>query len=345
MSTEADNVRRYKPDARGMYEVWYTTWNDPKTGQGFWLRFIIEAPVAGCGGVPGFGEATRGELWFARFDPERPENTFGIHKRFADVVSRDAPFRLTIAGCELGHDHSFGELAGGGHDVRWDLRWEPAAKTLRHFPDVMYTGELGRSPTMVHAPNPRVPMSGTLLVDGEEIVLDRAIAGQSHVWAKKHSISWTWAHCTDFEGVSDGLFELIAAKVKRGPITTPNLAMVSLDFDGEQHRLNQFRHVAMNRSSWSTGKVEIRARSGDVKVVAVLTCAPERMVNAPYVDPDGTEVFCANTEIGDATITVSRRSGLRWAEHRRLEARGRMHFEIGGHVRDPAITRPHVLVT
>ena len=345
MSTEDDNRRRFAPDKHGVYEVWYMTWNDPRTGQGFWLRFITEAPVVGSGGVPGFGEAPRGELWFARFDPKDPKRTFGIHKRFPDVVSKDSPFRLTIAGCELGHDHSFGELSGGGHDVRWDLKWEPSPRTLRFFPDVMYAGEYGRSPTMVHSPNPRVVLSGTLLVDGEELVMERAIAGQSHIWAEKHSISWAWAHCTDFEGVHDGQFELIASKVKRGPITTPNLVMVSLDFDGEQHRLNQFRHVALNRGTWSTGRVELTAKSATVKIEAELTCALEDLILAPYLDPDGTEVFCANTEIGSARITVYKRSGLRWKEHRRLEARKRMHFETGGPVRDPAVTRPHVLVT
>lgn len=342
--SEADNVRRYPRDARGYYEVWYTTWSDPVTGQGFWLRFVLEAPVPGHG-VPGFGDAPRGELWFARFDPADPARTFGIHKRFAEVGGSDAPFRLTIGGSELAHDRSAGRLSGGGHDVRWDLRWPPSTTTLRHLPDVMYGGALGRSPTMVHSPNPRVPVSGTLEIDGETLVLDRAIAGQSHIWAKKHSISWTWAHCTDFEGVSDGLFELIGSKIQRGPITTPNLVMVTLDFEGEQHRLHQFRHVARNRGSWRAGHVELTARSLDVQIHAVLTCPPERMINAPYLDPDGTEVFCANTEIGDARITVSRRRGLGWKEHRRLEARGRMHFETGGPVRDPAVTRPHVLVT
>lgn len=342
--SEADNVRRYSADTRGIYEVWYTTWNDPKTGQGFWLRFVIESPVAGHG-VPGFGDAQRGELWFARFDPKDPARTFGIHKRFADVRSSDAPFSLVIGDSELRHDRSTGRVAGGGHDVRWDLRWTPSAQTLRHYPDVMYSGPLGRAPTMVHAPNPRVPVSGTLQIDGETLVLDRAIAGQSHIWAKKHSTSWTWAHCTDFEGVGDGMFELIGAKLRRGPITTPNLVMVSLDFDGEQHRLNQYRHIVLGRGSWRTGRIELTARSLDVKIEAVLSCRPEQLVMAPYLDPDGTEAFCANTEIGDATITVSRRRGLGWKEYRRLEARGRMHFETGGPVRDPAVARPHVLVT
>jgi hypothetical protein len=58
MMTEL-NTRRLA-DQRGTYEVWYLTWNDPKTDCGFWLRYIIESPNEG---------PTRGELWFARFDP------------------------------------------------------------------------------------------------------------------------------------------------------------------------------------------------------------------------------------------------------------------------------------
>jgi hypothetical protein len=67
-------------------------------------------------------------------------------------------------------------------------------------------------------------------------------------------------------------------------------------------------------------------------------------VLAPYEDPDGTDVFCANTEIGDAHLTIYRRSGLRWREHRQLHAAGRAHFETGGRTRDPAVVREHVLV-
>jgi len=68
------------------------------------------------------------------------------------------------------------------------------------------------------------------------------------------------------------------------------------------------------------------------------------MINAPYVDPDGTDLWCANTEIGDAKLTVYRRSGFGWREHRTLTATRRAHFEVGGRVRDPAVTREHILV-
>ena len=52
-----------------------------------------------------------------------------------------------------------------------------------------------------------------------------------------------------------------------------------------------------------------------------------------------------NTEIGDARITVYRRSGLRLAGASRASKRKRRaQFELGGRVRDPAVTREHILV-
>ncbi len=332
--SEADNDRHWPADARRAYEVWYTTWNHPQTDQGFWLRYITENPVDG---------PPRGELWFARFDPRRPAKTFGIHKRFPAVASASSPFKLAIGGAELGHDHAIGALDGDGHQIRWELRWDPSPTTLRLLPDVMYArGGLGE--TTVHSPNPRVRLSGKLVVDGEELAFDRAVAGQTHLWGTKHAYSWTWGRCAEFTGAPDALLEVLGVRLHRRGMMLPPMTLVVLDLDGEHYRFNQFRHVTMNRGSWRAGRTTFAAWSPTVKVEGELTCAPENMVQAPYLDPDGTEVWCVNTEIGDARVTVSKRSGLGWKEHRRLEGPRRGHFEFGSRDRHPEVTRMHVLV-
>src|SRR4051794_354021 len=116
-----ENLRHWGSETRGVYEVWYVTWNHPATDQGFWLRYITEAPVDG---------AAHAELWFARFDPKRPDQTFGVHKRFpiSQLQCTSDPFAITIAGSRLGHDHAVGQLTAAGHDLRWDLRWEPSSR-------------------------------------------------------------------------------------------------------------------------------------------------------------------------------------------------------------------------
>ena len=332
MTTEELNHRKWHEP--GTYEVWYLTWNDPKTDEGYWLRYLSEAPVTG---------SARGELWFARFDPRDARRTFGFHKHFDAPDDREHPFALTIGGAQLGHDHAIGEFAGAGHSVKWELRWDPADRAIRQLPDLTYTkyGNLGV--TSFLSPNPRVPLSGTLVVDGETLSFDRVVAGQTHVWGKRHATSWAWGRCGEFAGAPGAVLELVGARQHRG-VQLPTMLFLSLDLDGEQHRFNQFRHIVRNRASWGGTRFEFAAWSPTVRVEGEMTCTPDQMVLAPYLDPDGTEVFCANTEIGDALVRVYRRAGLAWREQRVLVGTRRAHFEIGGRSRDPAVTREHVLV-
>ena len=325
---EADNVRRWDDTRTDAYEVWYLTWNHPATGQGFWLRFVTE---------PG-----RGELWFARFDPKAPGRTFAIHRRFPRVAATADPFGIDIGDGHLGHDRTRGRLAGGGHEVAWDLRWDPAREPLRLLPDLAYRVPLG--PTRVLSPNPRVVLTGQVVVDGETIAMDGGICGQTHLWGKRHAYAWAWGHCAELEGADGAMVELLAARVARDGVALPPLFMLVLDLDGKRHHLNQLRHVARNRCRWRTGSIAFSAWSPTLCVEGELSCPPERLVLAPYEDPDGTDVFCANTEIGDLELTIYRRSGLRWREHRKLHARGRAHFETGGRTRDPAVVHEHLLV-
>jgi len=322
--TEADNIRRGDDARRDAYEVWYLTWTDPR-GCGYWLRYITE---------PG-----RGELWFARFDPARPERTFGIHKRFPRVESTADPFGVDIGGAHLGHDRAHGQLVGGGHDVRWELRWDPAPRTLRVQPDLSYRFGIGTS-TLV-SPNPRVVLSGSLAIDGESFAMDGAVMGQSHVFGTKHLHGWAWAHCTDFAGVDGAVLELVAARLHRRGVTLPSLLMLVLEVDGQVYRWNQFRHLALNRASWRTGHVELAAFSPLARLEGELACAPDALVQCEYEDPDGTRLYCANTEIGDARLVVKRLGRPPLV----LESRGRAHFETGGRTRDPAVAREHVLVS
>nr|HEX4317708.1 hypothetical protein [Kofleriaceae bacterium] len=336
--TVADNLRRGRP---GTYEVWYATWNDPRTGDGFWLRYVIESHAnAGRAAAP---EAVRSEIepdyaevWFARFCAADPAKTFGVHQRFATATSHDAPFEIAIGDSTLRHDGARGSLRARGHDVTWDLAWQAGDRTLRLFPDLAY--RLGIGETTVLSPNPQVAARGTIVVDGERYELAGAPLGQTHLWGTRHAYSWAWAHCA-FE--SGELLELLAVCLNRGGVMTPPLVMVRFG----DHALNQFRHVALNRASWDAGRVTFTARGATVKLEGELTCAPSQLIVAPYLDPDGTEVFCANTEIGDARIVESRRDvlGTRWHVHRTHTSAGRAHFEAGGRTRFATVTREHEL--
>jgi hypothetical protein len=334
MTTEAINNARWT-GGPGLYEVWYATWNHAETGQGYWLRYVTDAPL---------DRPAYAELWFARFDPHDPRRTFGVHRRFhvETYAAKVQPFSVTIANSRIGHDHAFGALDGDGHQVEWDLRWEPAARSLEFFPALAYPLKIGS--TWARSPNPRVAMTGKLVVDGEVLTFDRAPLGQTHVAGTKHAYSWFWGHCADLRGAPDALLEVLGVRLQRGSRTLPRLVMVRLDLDGERHELNQFRHLVRNTATWRGQRIELSAQSATTKIDATLEAAPDHMLVAPYLDPDGTRVYCTNTEIGDARITISKRRGFGWRVERTLEAAGTAHFELGGRERDPAVEREHVTV-
>jgi hypothetical protein len=151
-----------------------------------------------------------------------------------------------------------------------------------------------------------------------------------------------WGRCADFAG-SDGVMEVLCTRLQRRGVMLPPMTILTLHEGGEQHRMNQFRHVPFNRGEWRTGHARFTAWSPTVKIVGELEARPDQLVDAPYLDPDGTELWCANTEIGDARVTIYKRAGPFWREHKQLVGRGTAHFETGSRSRSPAVERVHTL--
>lgn len=343
MSSEADNVRRTTDRSEGIYEVWYVTWNHAATNTGYWLRYTLEYPSHR---VDGSHAEPHAEIWFARFDRANPSRTFGVHRRFsgATVNSGSAPFSLNIAANRLTHQSATGSVAGAGHAVSWKLQWLPSPTTHRQLPDVMYArGGLGE--TTVQSPNVRVLVDGELFVDGQRIELNQVVMGQTHLWGKKHAASWAWGRCAEFAEAPDAWLEALSVRLVRGGVQLPPLTLVSLGIDGEVLHFNQFRHTALNRSTWRIGHFAMTAVGASAKLTCALTAEPTQLLTAPYHDPDGTAVYCANTEVGDAKVTLWRRAGLGWGNPRELTGLGRAHFETGGTTSDPAVTKTHILLT
>jgi hypothetical protein len=334
----ADNVRRWDGATPGRYEVWYLTFNHAQARTGFWIRYTLEAPL------PGVGEPYA-QLWFARSDADDPTRTFGINRRFpiASMTAAAAPFGLAIAENRLGHDHASGALAGDGHDVRWDLRWEPAERSVRWLPEIMYArGGLGE--TTVLSPNMSQPLSGTVTVDGDAYVLGGERVGQTHIWGKKHAQAWAWGHANRFDGDDRAWLEVLSPRLERRGVTLPTLTVATLHLGGETFAFNHFRDTPLARASFGTGSYRFRAGGLSARIEGEFSCRPEDMIVAHYHDPDGAPSYCANTTVGDLRVTLLRRHGVRWREAARLVAPRRGHFEVAGRTRDPGVTKDHVEV-
>lgn len=335
-AADAHNRRRWDGQERNHYEVWYLTGNHPTRPVGWWIRYTLEAPL---------DRPPYCQLWFAHFDADDPSRTFGIN-RVLPIDQHDAraePFAVRVGEATLRSDGARGALAGAGHEASWELSWAAGLEPLRQLPRPFYWRD-GLGDTTVLSPSADAVVTGHVTVDGERIELRAAPFGQTHLWGRRHAVSWAWAHCNGFADHPGAVLECLTARIRKAGRVTPPLTAITLWLDGRAHRFNRLLHTLRNRAQLATGLYRFAAQSRTHRLEGELHCRPEDMVLARYEDPDGALRHCANTEVADLRLTLFERRGGRFVERAHLLAPRRGHFEIGAPDPDPAIARAHVTI-
>jgi hypothetical protein len=339
MSTERDNRMVWSWGKPGHYEVWYATFNHRPSGTGFWIRYTLHSPQAGHG-------EPHGQLWFAYFNARSPERSFAINRKvpLRELRHEADPFALRLGGAELRHDSLQGGLEGDAHSASWDLAFMPAPFTHRHLPQSVYRHDF--ADTKVLSPNLMVNFNGTVTVDGETYHLDGEPGCQTHLWGRKHAHAWAWSHCNAFREDPTACLESLTVRLRRFGLVTPPLTFLSLYLGEDVFHFREFATLPVTYGRWETGLYKLRAVGHRVKLAGELRCRPEDLVRAAYTDPDGDALFCHNTEVADASLTVWTRRSLRSPFKRlcRLTSLGAAHFEYAGRAPDGHVTRRHVSV-
>ncbi len=329
----------------GHYEVWYLTLAHRESGTGFWIRYTLESPDVNTG-------RAYAQLWFARGDHGRPERTFGFNRRFPieSLIPRRDPFELRIGDAVLTNQSLRGALAGDGHDVTWDLRFVPASCTHYHLPDFAYLRRGTLVDTVVFSPNLSIALTGTITVDGETYDLRGSPGGQTHLYGRKHAYAWAWAHCNAFdsgEGHEAAVMEALTVQLRRGPVLLPQMTLVTVYPDGlggEALSFNKVVNLPRNRAEYGTGYYRLVGEGVTAKAEVALSCRPEDMVRAEYVDPDGEPAYCHNTVVARCEVKLSRRSfpGADWQPWRTLATDHGASFEWAGRAGDSQVRQHHV---
>ena len=148
--------------------------SEPAGSSGYWIRYSLRSPVAG---------PPERRLWFARFDRDDPSRTFGINGLAEGRPMQGPSFGVGDALLDAGAAR--GSLKGGGHEVRWDVRWPTGQPTLRLLPPAFYRGSL--APTRPYSPNTDVRFGGSIEVDGETVDLDGFAGQQGHREGRRHA--------------------------------------------------------------------------------------------------------------------------------------------------------------
>ena len=320
---ERDN-RPFWTGRPGQYEPWFLTVSDGRIG--YWIRYTLHAPT---------GAPSEARLWFARFDRAEPDRTFALNRGFPidQAAVRADPFGVRIAGSTLASGHARGSIEGRGHHVTWDIRWDTGGATHRLLPAGLHR----LAPTRPYCPNPDARFTGAVVVNGEQHDLEGASGQQGHQFGTRHADRWVWAHCNGFEG-TDAVLHALVAQGRRGPVTTPFTSFVSLRWRGRWLRFAKASPVAeLGLGRWPIDVGDRRWRlSGSVHA------DPRLIVQARYLDPDGSERFAHNSEVASTELILFERRRASYEEVAVLRSEGTTAAEWAGRTPAPGEFQQHI---
>jgi hypothetical protein len=324
---EADNLPAWT-GRRGHYEVWFLTLSDGAVG--YWIRSTLLAQDEG---------PAECRLWFARFDRQDPGRTFALNRPFPldDSDLERSGFEVRFGGSSMRSGNVRGAISGDGHEVAWALDWTTGGETYRLLPDRLYRA--GLAPTKPFSPNVDTAFSGRITIDGEVVPVEAMPGQQGHLYGTKHAERWAWAHCGRFQE-SDAVLQAITAQGRRGPLTTPFTTFVGLRRGGEWIR---FSGLARKRPFW-LGGWRIDLSNKRYRLTGRVAGDPALMVQARYVDPDGTPRFCHNTEVASSRFVLFERRGGGFEEAAELTSEGTTHAEWAGRTPAPGKFAQHLAV-
>ena len=320
-----ENQMRWDRRTPRFMEVWYATMTHRESGSGLWFRYTITAPDERFG-------SPYCELWAFYFDPEGKRSFAGKQRFSIDQLSppsgRDDGALVRIGDAWLSENHLEGAVERDGRTISWSLDFEPADECFQHLPQRLLP-RLEKRVSVLCSPNLSVPFSGTVKIDGDALELENDPGVQTHRWGRAHSATWTWGHCSLFDGGDHAVFEGVAAKASLGPLPAPTMTFAYLELEGERMPFNELRWALKAKSSYEMPTWAFTARNDRWRIVGASRSHPDRFVQVTYADPDSTLRYCANSELADLALEVYRREGSAWRHHRSLTATRTAHLEFG----------------
>jgi hypothetical protein len=285
---------------RHRLEVWYATFTDTATGDGYWLHHEAVAPTDEDARPYAHG-------WLSTFPVDGPPTTL----RFGPAPPGDKGW--FTAGDVLVED---GVLRG----PRWDLTFTDTARPLYTFPKMAWDREL--LPAAQIVPYPTATFRGT--VNGTQI--DEGRGALARIYGHGSAERWAWLHA-DLGG--GDVIEIVAAAPRnRGPLSLRPLPIVRLRVDGDDWPRANIANAVVGRAHVDLPRWNISVRTRRRRLTASVLVPPERSVALTYVDPDGSTATCTNSERASAEITLEAYDGA-WHTERRWSLDGTAHAEVG----------------
>ncbi len=302
--SELANLPRWSGE-QGFYEIWFTVLFEPLRRRAYWFRYTLFTPLPGVGAKP------VAIVWMARFDADSDEPAFGF-KNIYPVTELDrglsAKFGIQIGPNRLGDGYVSGSGASDWHHMSWDLEFRPRKRPARRDPALF---DYVPTAVNVERANAEIVFNGRVTVDGEERQIKNAPGLQYHLWGSKRVEDLRWLYCKRFDQSPNILLEATSMRPARytvGGIEAPWATPIYWQGDSKL-AFNSAAHVIGNRCTISgPGTVVFEGRGTTRSLVARAWCEPSEMVGYVYRDPDGSDLYVAQSDIASCEVELHERS-------------------------------------
>jgi len=268
------------------YEAWYFKLNHKTDHSSLWVRFLL---------LNG-----KKEFVWAIHSPSNLEDEITQTKIIHDFTqSKESDALVSVAQNNLFEGSSQGNLMSDGHEISWDLSFEPDHKmSFLYAPPFLRPLLSSKAGT----PNVNTAFTGKYIVDGKTYMCDQEPGCQGHYSGKKYAREWKWAHCNLFnEGSREAVFEIIDVKVS--PLL-PSLKSAFIKFHDECLVVNDLVALFGSYSHYYKNHWLFRCRQKEYEIELSITGNRDRTVDVLYTDTDGSEMICHNTKLADSALVV-----------------------------------------
>lgn len=316
MKNSWDNARFRSHDDGGFYESYFQRANHPDRPLAFWIRYTVFSPRSRP-------QEARGELWAIYFDGENGRH-IALKKSAPISQCRFSSSQLDVQIDDATLTRGFlqGRIQSIGREFTWTLNFDGTDSPLLLLPEPLYDRALPKAKALVGTPN--ALFHGKIMVDGETIPIDAWRGSQNHNWGRRHTDSYAWAQVAGFDNAPNSFLECASARIKFGPLWSPQLTFVVLRDEGEEIALNNLMQALRASATWDFFTWTIETRSEQVHLSGSIQAPASAFVGLKYDNPPGGAKLCLNTKLAAAEIVV-RRNGQ---PARKLVTKHRGAFEI-----------------
>ena len=215
-------------------------------------------------------------------------------KNYTSEIKKGAEGRVSLP---------FGEGRGGAsNDISWDLEFTANGHRFEHVPPLIKFLRVAKS--TYDACFLDLRFSGTVKAGSEIITLKDRPGMIGHIYGKQSAHSWAWAHCNNFEGQENVIFEGLSACIELAGKVTKPLSSFILIVGERRYVFSSTIKLLTAQSAFGDGRWEFMAKNSKVMLKGTAT-APGKVALVEYTDTDNSNLWCYNSKMAALKLELT----------------------------------------